>query len=120
MLGVKLMSSKVAKSENKSERAATKAERQESRLKRQAARNEKAATSDRPARLCSLATVEVRKGADGYQVFVSSSDGRRHFTIAPGEVGTVLKDLETAIDDAKGRLANSEFNSAANAIKLVR
>jgi hypothetical protein len=83
------------------EKSASKAEKQEARMKRQAARAEK--TAGRPARLCSLSTVEVRKDENGFQIFINGSDGRRHFSLTPQEVGPVLRDLETAIHVIRGQ-----------------
>ena len=70
------------------------------RKNRQAERAEKRgekATSGRPAKLCSLSTVEVRKDEEGFQIYVNQTEGRRHFVVTPDQVGPVLRDLETAI-----------------------
>jgi hypothetical protein len=96
------MPSKTLKVENTNDKSASKAERHEARLKRQAARAEKSG-GDRPVRLCTLGTVEVKKEADGYHVAISSSGGRRAFRITPDEVGPLLKDLETAIHVIRGQ-----------------
>ena len=87
----------------KQERAAQRAKMVETRAKREEARKEKAAASGRPARLCSLATVEVRKGNDGFVVTVNGSAGRKSFTITPNEASQVLRDLETAIHVVRGQ-----------------
>jgi hypothetical protein len=90
---------------NNGEKDASKAERHEARLKRQAARAAKSGGGDgeRPARICTLSTVEVKKDHEGYHVAVSSGGGRRAFVIAPQEIGPVLKDLETAIQVIRGQ-----------------
>jgi hypothetical protein len=75
----------------------TRRERKAEKLaKREAAQKEKA-ESGKPIHLCSLATVEVRKGNDGFHVSVSGSQGSRRFTIAPDQTTQILRDLETAI-----------------------
>jgi hypothetical protein len=79
-----------------------KAEKEEARLRRQAARAEK--TAGRPAKLCTLSTVEVRKDDKGFQVYINVTEGRRHFSVAPQEAGPVLRDLETAIQVIRGQL----------------
>lgn len=77
------------------DKSASKAERHEARLKRQAARSEK--PGGRPARLCVLSTVEVKKSEQGFQIVINGSERRRHFTLTPDETGPVLRDLEIAI-----------------------
>jgi hypothetical protein len=91
------MSGETAPKERTGEKSGNVTAKREARLKRQAARAEKAAKSDRPLHLCSLAAVDVRKSAEGYQLGINCSGVRRTFTLAPGEVAQVLKDLETAI-----------------------
>ena len=83
------------------EASASKAERQEARQKRQAARSEKG--GGRPLRLCALATVEVKKNEQGFQIIINGAERRRHFTLTPEEVGPVLRDLETAIQVIRGQ-----------------
>jgi hypothetical protein len=70
-----------------------KAERE---AKREAARK-KWVDGGRALPLCSLATVEVKKGNDGFRVSVSGSQGGKTFVIAPEQATQVLRDLETAI-----------------------
>jgi hypothetical protein len=87
------------------EKSAGKAEKRDARQKRQAERAEKQA--GRPARLCTLSTVEVKKDDEGYQITIhghSSEGRRRHFVLTPQEVGPVLRDLETAIQVIRGQL----------------
>ena len=85
------------------EKAASRKKRREGRAeklaKRTAARQQKQAESGKTKaqRLCSLATVEVKKGSDGFHVSVSGSQGSRTFHIEPNKAGQVLRDLETAI-----------------------
>ena len=92
---------------DKAARAASKEKRRErnagKQAKREAARQQKMG-SGKPARLCSLATVEVRKGDDGFHVSVSGSQGSKTFTIAPDQTNQVLRDLETAIVVIRGQL----------------
>ena len=86
------------------EKAAARAQKREGRVQRGAARKQKAAEKGRPTRLCSLATVEVKKGKDGFHVAVGGSGaGRKSFTIAPNDVSQVLRDLETAIEVIRGQ-----------------
>ena len=87
----------MANVEHSGERAGTRAERHEARMQKRAAKAEKLASKGRPAHLCSLSTVEVKKGPKGYQVIVSGTDGRRSFTIGQEEVAPTLRDLEAAI-----------------------
>jgi len=94
---------KTDRAAKKQERAAQRAKMVETRAKREEARKEKAAASGRPARLCSLETVEVRKGNDGFVVTVNASTGRKSFTITPNEASQVLRDLETAIHVVRGQ-----------------
>jgi hypothetical protein len=97
-----MMASETATSEKADDKSAGKTERREARLQRQAEKAEKradkvAAKSDRPLHICSLSTVDVRKSSEGYQVAITSSGVRRTISLAPHDVGQVLKDLETAI-----------------------
>ena len=74
---------------------------------RQAKRGEAAkarAESGKPTRLCSLSTVEVKKGSDGFHVSVSGTQGSKTFTIAPDRTTQILRDLETAITVIRGQL----------------
>ena len=76
----------------------------EKRRERQAEKRAKRASqkeNGRPARLCSLATVEVRSGNDGFHVSVGGTKG---FVIAPDKTNQVLRDLETAILVIRGQL----------------
>jgi hypothetical protein len=80
--------------------------RQEAREQRQAARSQKLAESGRPQRpdkLCSLSTVEVRKGEEGYQISISCSERQYKVTIPQKEVGPVLRDLEIAFHVIRGQ-----------------
>lgn len=88
----------------KQEKAAARAQKRESRQKRSEAKKQKAAESGRPSHLCSLATVDVKRGNDGFSVTVNGSAGRKSFTIAPNESGQVLRDLETAIQVMRAQL----------------
>lgn len=92
--------SKEARAAGREKRLERMAERQ---AKRGAAQKEKAG-SGRPARLCSLATVEVKKGNDGFHVSVSGSEVSKTFVIAPDRTNQVLRDLETAIVVMRGQL----------------
>jgi hypothetical protein len=99
------MANRVEKEESGAKSAA-RAQKQEARAQRQAARSQKAAEggrTGRPEKLCSFSTVEVRKGEEGYQVIINSAERRYKFTIAPDEVGPILKDLETAIHVIRGQ-----------------
>jgi len=87
----------------KQERAAARAQKAESRAKRDAERKEKAAGKGRPARLCSLATVDVKKAAEGFTISVSTSSGRKSLLIPPNETSQVLRDLSTAIEVIRGQ-----------------
>ena len=88
----------------RTEKAAVRAQKREGRAQRGAARKQKAAEKGRPTRLCSLATVEVKKSKDGFHVAVSGSRaGSKSFTIAPNDVSQVLWDLETAIQVIRGQ-----------------
>ena len=86
------------------ERAAARAQKREGRAERKAARKGKAGEGGKAARLCSLATVEVKKAGDGFHVSVNGSAGRKGFTIAPNEASQVLRDLETAIQVMRGQV----------------
>jgi hypothetical protein len=100
-----VMANRVEKEESGAKSAA-RAQKQEARAQRQAARSQKAAEggrTGRPEKLCSFSTVEVRKGEEGYQVIINSAERRYKFTIAPDEVGPILKDLETAIHVIRGQ-----------------
>jgi len=96
-----MMPSETAMNEKAGAKPADKSERREARHQRRVAKAEKkaekAAKSDRPQHLCSLTAVDVRKSSEGYQLGIASSGVRRTFSLAPNEVGQVLKDLETAI-----------------------
>jgi hypothetical protein len=96
------MVSKVENEEGVAESEA-RAQRREARAQRQAARPQKAGEPGRAHKLCSFSTVEVKKSEEGYQVFVTTAGRRSKFTISPGEVGPVLKDLETAIHVIRGQ-----------------
>jgi len=95
--------SKKERTAKKEGKAAARAQKKESRAQRKSARKNKSAESARPTRLCSLATVEVRKGSDGFHVAVNGSGGRKSFTIAPNDASKVLRDLETAIQVMRGQ-----------------
>jgi hypothetical protein len=100
------MTGESAKAESESAREATEAEKLDRKQQRKAARAEKGTArgeAGRPIHLCTLNTIEVSKTEEGFRVFVKVSDGRRSFTIAPGDVGQVLKDLETAIHVIRGQ-----------------
>ena len=90
-------------SEDGEEKAATKAERQQARLERQAKRADKQTKTttntgpDKHMRLCFLETIEVKKTPEGFQVYLSSSEGRRSFTIPRTDAAAMLRDLEAAI-----------------------
>jgi hypothetical protein len=86
------------------ERAAQRAQKRAGRAERKAARKGKRAESGKSARLCSLATVEVKKASDGFHVSVNGSAGRKAFTIAPNDASQVLRDLETAIQVMRGQV----------------
>ena len=97
------MSAKTAAVEDGGDRSAGKAERQEAQRKRLVERAKRTGGGERPVRLCSLGTVEVKKHTDGYHVAVTSAEGRRSFFIAPHEVEPILRDLETAIQVIRGQ-----------------
>ena len=80
-----------------------KSERLEARRKRIAERAEKMSASDRPTKLCTLSTVEVRQDHEGYQIIISGTGGRRSVIIAANDVLQVLKDLEIAIHVIRGQ-----------------
>ena len=89
-------------SEDGEEKAASKAERQQARLERQAKRADKQSKTtnsgpDKNVRLCFLETIEVKKTPEGFQVFLSSSEGRRSFAIPRADAAAILRDLEAAI-----------------------
>jgi hypothetical protein len=86
------------------ERAAARAQKREGRAERKASRKGKSAEGGKATRLCSLATVEVKKGSEGFHVSVNGSGGRKGFTIAPDDAGQVLRDLETAIQVIRGQV----------------
>jgi hypothetical protein len=86
------------------ERAAARAQKREGRAERKAARKGKRAESGKATRLCSLATVEVKKDTDGFHVSVNGSAGRKAFAIAPSDASQVLRDLETAIQVMRGQV----------------
>ena len=86
------------------ERAAARAQKREGRAERKAARKGKAGEGGKATRLCSLATVAVKKASDGFHVSVNGSAGRKGFTIAPNEASQVLRDLETAIQVMRGQV----------------
>jgi len=92
-----MMIGETATHEEAGQKTVGKAERREARLKRHAAKAEKAVKNDRPLHLCSLATVDVKKSAEGYQLGLTSAGLRRTVNVAPSDVGQVLRDLETAI-----------------------
>ena len=81
-------------------RAASREKRQqrgaEIEARREAARK-KWVDSGKALQLCSLATVEVKKGNEGFRLSVNGSQGTKTFTIAHDETTQVLRDLETAI-----------------------
>ena len=97
---------KTDRAAKKQKRAVTKAKRLEGKAakqaKREAARREKS-DSGKAVRLCSLATVEVKKTKDGFHVSVDGGQGNRSFSIAPGQADQVLRDLETAIVVIRGQ-----------------
>ena len=94
------------KAAQRNARAASKEKRRELQAKkvakRQAAQKEKAESGKR-IRLCSLPTVEVKKGNDGFHVSVSGPQGIVTFTLAPDQTTQVLRDLETAILVIRGQ-----------------
>ena len=59
--------------------------------------------SGKSTRLCSLATVEVKRSKEGFHVSVNGSRGSKSFTIAPDQANQVLRDLETAIVVIRGQ-----------------
>jgi hypothetical protein len=61
--------------------------------KRETARKEWV-DSGKALQVCSLATVEVKRGNDGFRVSVK---GSKTFAIAPDQATQILRDLETAI-----------------------
>jgi len=89
-------------SEGGEEKAASKAERQQARLERQARRADKQSKTgshegEKSVRLCLLETIEVKKTAEGFQIFLSSSEGRRSFAIPKADAAAMLRDIEAAI-----------------------
>lgn len=96
--GEESMAAKSAQNEDESgeDRAAA-------RAKRQAARSARASGSERPLVLCTLRTLEVKKGEDGIQLILHISDGRRVVRFTAAEVAGVLRDLETAIHVIRGQ-----------------
>jgi len=86
---------------DKAPRAARREKRKERKAEKAAKRGESQKEGGRPARLCSLATVEVKRGNDGFHVSVSGGKG---FVIAPDKTNQVLRDLETAIVVIRGQL----------------
>lgn len=82
-------------------KSASRAERQETRMQRLGARSER--SGGRPSLLCSLSTVEVKRGEQGFQIIITGSEQNRKFTIGPDDVGPVLRDLETAIQVIRGQ-----------------
>jgi hypothetical protein len=89
--------------ENESAHARTKRHRHVVRTERLAARREKAAAGERAVRLCSLETVEVKKGREDLQIVVDNSDGRWFVFVTTRDAGPVLRDLETAIKVIRGQ-----------------
>ena|ERR1700731_463300 len=88
--------------ESKEQRAAKRQKRNEGRAQRQAVRQQKGRESGRPSRLCSLATVEVKRSNDGFHVTIQAQAGRKSFTVAESEATRILRDLETAIHVIRG------------------
>ena len=103
MAGTQNGESKKDKAARAAGREKRKERKAEKAAKRDAAHKEKS-ESGKPSRLCSLATVEVKKGSDGFHVSVSGSQGSKTFTIAPDRTSQVLRDLETAIVVIRGQL----------------
>ncbi|HLY04659.1 MAG TPA: hypothetical protein VKR31_02825 [Rhizomicrobium sp.] len=89
---------------DKAARAAGREKRKERKAEKQAKRQEAHKSKEergKPSRLCSLGTVEVKKGSDGFHVSVGGGKG---FVIAPDKTSQVLRDLETAIVVIRGQL----------------
>lgn len=87
-------------------RATAKKKRQERKAEREAKRaavRQEKAESGKASPLCSLATVNVKKGNDGFHVSVTGSEGSKTFIIAPDQTTQVLRDLETAINVIRGQ-----------------
>jgi len=89
---------------DKAARAAGKEKRRERKAQKQAKRDASQKESGKPSRLCSLSTVEVRRGSEGFVVAIWGPSGSRTFTIAPDQTNQVLRDLETAIVVIRGQL----------------
>ena len=89
---------------DKAARAAGKEKRRERKAEKQAKREAAHQETGRPTRLCSLSTVEVRKGNEGFVVAVKGPQGNRTFQIAPDQTSQILRDLETAIVVIRGQL----------------
>jgi len=84
-----------ARAANRGKTKERNAERRAKReVKRGSARHTKA-ENGKPHHLCSLATVEVKKGNDGFHVSVSGQTGR--LLLRTDQIVQVLHDLETAI-----------------------
>jgi hypothetical protein len=94
---------KAAKRKARAASKETRRERKAEKLAKREALQKEKAESGKPIRLCSLATVEVKKGNDGFHVSVSGSQGSKTFTIAPDQATQVLRDLETAILVIRGQ-----------------
>jgi helix-turn-helix protein len=82
--------------DDKASRAAQRAVRRDARIKKKGPRT-KEDGSERPTRLCSLGTIEVRKDSQGYQIIVRGGENRRSINVAASEVSAMMKDLEAAI-----------------------
>lgn len=92
--------SSMDKAAKRAGRASTKEKHQQRNTAREAKREaarKKWVDSGKALPLCSLATVEVKKGNDGFHVSFSGSQGNRAFIIPPDQTTQVLRDLETAI-----------------------
>jgi hypothetical protein len=94
--------SKKERAAKRQQMAAVRSKRREARTQREASRKQKAAESGRPSMLCSLATVEVKRSNDGFQVAVKGQAGRKSFDIPASEANHIMRDLETAIQVIRG------------------
>ena len=91
--------SKKERAAKRQQMAAARSKRLEAKSQREAARKQKAAESGRPSRLCSLATVEVKRSNNGFQITIQ---GGKSFTVPASEANPILRDLETAIQVIRG------------------
>src|SRR5436305_2059765 len=87
-------------------RVTAKKKRQERKAEREARRaavRQEKIDSGKASTLCSLETVNVKKGNDGFHVSVTGLQGSKTFIIAPAQTTQVLRDLETAIHVIRGQ-----------------